>query len=65
MVPTANHRREKTRPKNPESLEFELLEEFIPEDFLLGDISVGTPARRYLMFVTMEQLTLLGSSKTW
>jgi hypothetical protein len=58
MVRTANRRREKTCPKNPESLEFELLEEFIPEDFLLGDISVGTPARRHLMFATMEQLTL-------
>jgi hypothetical protein len=61
----ANRRREKTRPKNAESLEFELLEEFIPKDFLLGDISVGTSAHRHLMFATMEQLTLLRSNKTW
>jgi hypothetical protein len=65
MVRTANRRREKTRPKNPDSLDFDLIEDCLPEGFLVGDIRVGEPARRHLMFATQEQLTLLGSSKVW
>jgi hypothetical protein len=41
MVHTANRCREKTRPKNPDSLDFDLIEDCLPEGFLVGDIRVG------------------------
>ncbi len=57
-----NRRREKTRPRHPSTLDFDIQEESVPDDFLRADINVG--ARRHLFFATTLMLTLLTSAKT-
>lgn len=58
-----NRRREKTRPRHPSTLDFDIQEESVPDDFLRADINVG--ARRHLFFATTLMLTLLTSAKNW
>jgi hypothetical protein len=59
----ANRRREKARPKNPETLDFALDNKFIPDGFLKADIKVKE--RRHIMFATDDMLSLLSKAKTW
>jgi len=58
-----NYKRRKIRPSDPRDLEFELDNDYLPDDFVQGDVSVG-PAR-HLMLASIAMLTLLGRAKTW
>ena len=59
----ANRRRQLQRPDDPSTLQFDLLQDHIPEDFLRGDISVQD--RIHLLFASETQLQLLAKAKTW
>ncbi|XP_041372839.1 uncharacterized protein LOC121386108 [Gigantopelta aegis] len=63
LVHTANYCRQTSRPKNPTDLEFELKMDFIPDNFLKGDVTTGR--KRHLIFSTDQQLQLLSRSKCW
>ena len=59
----ANRMRQRLRPKEPTTLDFDLEENHLPDEFLRSDLSVRD--RRHLMFATKEQLHLLSKAKTW
>jgi len=63
LAQTANRRRQHARPQHPQDMEFELDMAHIPDDYLIGDVSVR--GKRHLVFATSNQLTLLASSKRW
>lgn len=63
LARAANRQRQKTRPRHPTTLDFELNLDYIPEDFCIADIHVGS--RRHLMFATPNQLELLAKAKSW
>ena len=50
------NRLKQNRPKNPSSLDFEVNEDYIPEEFLQKDIIVGE--ERHLIFATNTQVRL-------
>ncbi|KAG0718907.1 WD repeat and HMG-box DNA-binding protein 1 [Chionoecetes opilio] len=58
-----NRLRQKVRPVEPKSLDFEVMEDHIPKDFLQMDIILDDA--RHLVFATTEQVTLLKNAKTW
>ena len=63
LARAANRFRQKMRPAEPQDLNFEIDENYIPEDFLRKDVHVdGT---RHLLFATEKMLDLLSCSKTW
>ena len=57
------YRRQKKRPVEPKSLDFDINEDHIPENFLKSDVVVD--GRRHLLFATENMLHLLKKSKTW
>lgn len=59
----ANRRRHRFRPRHPADLEFELSLEHMPDNFLRGDVRVGS--RRHIIIATDRQLELLSRAKTW
>jgi len=59
----ANRYRSKNRPRHPVSLDFDLLTDHIPDDFLVADIIKEDT--RHLLFATSQQLQLLSNAKTW
>ena len=59
----ANYYRRKRRPRNPKQLDFDILEQRIPEEFLQDDIWVGSA--RHIVLATPTQLQLLSKVKTW
>ncbi len=63
LARAANRHRQKKRPAEPTSLDFDLSEDHIPEDFLKADVKVD--GRRHLMFATENMVSLLKRSKTW
>lgn len=63
LARAANRQRQKTRPIHPTSLDFELNEDAIPDDYLIGDITIGS--RRHFVFSTPKQLQLLAAAKNW
>jgi hypothetical protein len=63
LAANANYRRRRNRPAHPQELDFELLEEHIPEGFLQKDITVN--GERHLIFASQEQINLLQRTKTW
>jgi hypothetical protein len=63
MVRTANRRREKTRPKHPTTLDFNLDHDHIPEEFLIGYVRVKE--RRHLLLSTQDMLFLVKNAKAW
>ncbi len=63
LARAANRHRQKKRPAEPTSLDFDLSEDHIPEDFLKADVKVD--GRRHLMFATENMVSLLKKSKTW
>ena len=63
LVRTANRQRKKKRPKYPQSLDFILVEEHIPENFLRDDIEVD--GQHHLIFASDHMLDLLSKAKTW
>ncbi len=60
LARAANRHRQK---KSGSSLDFDLSEDHIPEDFLKADVKVD--GRRHLMFATKNMVSLLKRSKTW
>ncbi|XP_052276039.1 uncharacterized protein LOC127875218 [Dreissena polymorpha] len=58
-----NRKRQRLRPDDPQDLDFELQEDFLPDGFLKGDIKVD--GRRHLIFATDEQFSLLKTAKRW
>ena len=59
----ANHHRSKNRPKHPTTLDFELLDDYVPSQFLCGDVHKN--GTRHLIFATDAQLEFLTNAKTW
>jgi len=59
----ANHHRSKNRPKHPTTLDFELLDDYVPSQFLRGDVRKN--GTRHLIFATGAQLEFLTNAKTW
>jgi hypothetical protein len=55
--------RQKMRPKDPVSIDFEVDEENIQPDFFKSDILNQT--RRHLLLLTNQQLTLLSNARRW
>ena len=58
-----NRLRQKDRPLEPNSLDFELADDFIPKHFLQADIVLDNA--RHLVFATTEQLSLVKKARTW
>ena len=58
-----NRHRQDTRPAHPMTLDFDLDEFHIPEDFLVGDVREGS--QRHLVFATSRQLSLLSRAVHW
>ena len=63
LAANANHHRRKNRPDHPRDLDFELLQDHIPDDFLQADIHVDDA--RHILLCTEHQLQLLSNAKTW
>ena len=63
LATTANRIRQSQRPKDPQDLTFELIQEAIPDGFLRGDIIMKD--RRHLIFATDHQLENLAKAKSW
>lgn len=63
LARTANRVRQKGRPAEPKTLDFNLKTEFIPTDFLQKDIKMDDA--RHIVFATRQQLNLLENAKTW
>eukprot|EP00057_Strongylocentrotus_purpuratus_P029385 XP_011683859.1 PREDICTED: uncharacterized protein LOC100890943 [Strongylocentrotus purpuratus] len=59
----ANRVREADRPKEPRTLDFDLNENFLPDDFLVADVTRG--GHRSLIYATPQQLQLLRQAQTW
>jgi len=59
----ANRLLQKLCPEHPQDLDFELVDECLPEGFLHADLKVKD--RRHLLFVRQEQLNTLTRAKTW
>ena len=58
-----NRHRARNRPRHPKTLDFELMTDNIPENFLRCDIRRN--GTRHLVFASDEQLLLLSKAKTW
>jgi len=58
-----NRRREKRRPAEPTSVEFDVDTAFIGDDFLRAEVRVGQ--ERHIVFATANQLSVLARSRTW
>lgn len=58
-----NRIRQKDRPVEPNSLDFELVVDHIPNEFLQKDIILDDA--RHLVFATADQLALLKKARTW
>lgn len=63
LVRMANYSRQKLRPEEPRSLDFEFPKDFIQPGFFREDIWVGD--RRHMVFATDEQLDTLSRAKAW
>jgi len=59
----ANRLRQKLSPEHPRDLEFELVDECLPNGFLRADLKVKN--RRHLLFARREKLNTLAHGKTW
>lgn len=55
--------RQRLRPTEPTTLDFDLEEDHIPDEFLRADVCARD--RRHLVFATKKQLQHLSKAKTW
>ncbi len=63
-----NRSRAVRRPIHPTDLDFQLLQEHLPEDFIIWDLNwtdVTVGNARHLVFSTPKQRQLLEQSKNW
>ena len=63
VAQAANRLRQRLRPEDPKDLDFQLMEDCIPEGFFQADVYVKE--RRHLIFTTAEQLTTVAKAKSW
>ena len=63
LAKRGNRARQKLRPVDPTTTDFEIDTNYIPDNFLRADIRVDE--RRHIMCFTETQLTLLKKAKTW
>ncbi|WAR14239.1 hypothetical protein MAR_004344, partial [Mya arenaria] len=63
LLRRVNRSRQKVRPKDPTSLDFEVDTDYLQESFFIGDVRVGD--ERHLMFSTPSQLQFLGQARRW
>ena len=63
LIRTVNRRREKNRPKHPQNLDFDLVVEHLPDNFLQDDVRID--GQRHLIFASRHMLELLFKAKTW
>ena len=63
LVRMANRNRQGDRPTNPTTLNFNIQQEAIPDDFLKADLQVGQ--RRHLIIYTATLMSLLRVAKEW
>ncbi|CAH3180988.1 unnamed protein product, partial [Porites lobata] len=63
MARAANRLRQRLRPEDPKDLDFEIMEDCIPQGFFQAEVYVKE--RRQLIFATDEQLTILAKAKSW
>ena len=63
MARAANRLRQRLRPEDPKDLDFEIMEDCIPQGFFQAEVYVKE--RRHLIFATDEQLTILAKAKSW
>ena len=59
----ANYYRRKQRPRHPKHIDFDILQQRIPEGYLQDDIRVDSA--RHIFLATPTQLELLANVKTW
>ena len=67
LVRATNRQRAKSRPTHPQTLDFQINLNAIPDDFLLADVNVSCTSgdKRHLIFSTDKQLELLAKAKSW
>ena len=63
LARAANRWRQSNRPADPTSIDFDLREDVLPENFLRADIT--TRNGRHLIFASDEQLNTLREARTW
>ena len=63
MARAANRLRQRLHPEDPKDLDFEIMEDCIPQGFFQAEVYVKE--RRHLIFATDEQLTILAKAKSW
>ncbi|XP_044163204.1 uncharacterized protein LOC122947722 isoform X2 [Acropora millepora] len=63
LARAANRLRQSNRPADPTSIDFDLREDVLPENFLRADIT--TRNGRHLIFASDEQLNTLREARTW
>ena len=62
MARAANRLRQRLRPEDPKDLDFDIMEDCIPQGFFQAEVYVKE--RRHLIFATDEQLTILAKTKS-
>ena len=62
MARAANRLRQRLHPADPKDLDFQLMEDCIPEGFFKADVYVKE--RRHLIFATLELLTTVAKAKS-
>ena len=62
MARAANRLRQRLRPEDPKDLDFDIMEDCIPQGFFQAEVYVKE--RRHLIFATDEQLTILAKAKS-
>ncbi|XP_071948621.1 uncharacterized protein [Antedon mediterranea] len=63
LIRLANRARETLRPTHPKNLNFKINEEFMPEDFIKGDMHCD--ADHHILMATTDQLSILADTKIW
>lgn len=63
LLRIANRTREKLRPEDPKSCDFNPAEGYLPKVFLQADISFD--GQRHLVFASQDQIDLLADVNTW
>ena len=63
LAQNANQLQQHAHPKGPKDLDFDLAENFLPEEFLCRDIAVDN--HHHLLFATEKMIDILSHAKHW